>query len=453
VGALTEGSICTKMSMIKVICFLLVMVSCFGQFDPEDAHVNLYFPHLAVGGTAADRWQTSFVFVNPHPSLTARVFLSIHGDDGQPLSLDLGGGGASFQSVTIPPSGSRTLSSSSSFPTTVTGYAVAGSNLPLQATVLFRRTLNGVPQVEVSAPATLPSPRYTSPATHDLGIAMVNIYNVSKSFQISALDSNGRPAGTSIVNLGPQEHLSFNLFQRIPTLPADFSGSVQIVPSGQITDQFLAWTLNSDRGLVASLPPGRLSWPISHEDRIALVYNKLLAAAPAVLAGMGVTNVSLDALGVLSLVTSPEQIINTFARPGTIQVDLSLSELISDSPSELAFLVGHELGHEAKLQHGASLILSDAELDADLFSLLLMVNAGFDPYGSAGALGKLIMASHAGLVAATFDDLADPASSFKSRIDLMLSTLSNACGQPAGTGLCGAYKAFVHPHFSAAAPF
>jgi Peptidase family M48 len=439
--------------MLRLACFLILAISCFAQFDPEGAHVDLYFPHLADGGPAADQWQTSFVFVNPNPSLPANVFLFMYGDGGQPLSLDLGGGGASTQFVTVPPSGSRTLRSSISFPTTVTGYAVAFTDLPVQATVLFRRIVNGVPQVEVSAPATLPSQQYYSPATRDLAIAIVNIYQVPRNFQVSVLDSNGATVGTSIVSLGPSQHASFNLSQRIPTLPANFSGSVRIISISQATDQFLAWTLNVDGDMIATLPPGRLAWPISHADRIWLVFRKLLAAAPSTLAGMGITGVNLNTSGAVTLVISPDQIINAFARPGVVQINLSLSQLISDSPSELAFAVGHELGHIAQLQYGKNLVLANAEQDADLFGMLLMLGAGFDPYAGAGTLAKLNMVTgQAGLLASTFDDLADPHGSFNTRIDLMFTTLTLACAQPAASGLCGAYKSVIHPNFPGNAP-
>ena len=125
--------------MLRWTCFFLLTVSCFAQFDPEDAHVDLYFPHLADGGPVKDQWQTSFVFLNPHPSLPANLVLSMFGDDGQPLALDLGGGGLSVQGYIVPPLGSVTLRSAISFPTTMTGYAFAESDLPLQATVLFTK--------------------------------------------------------------------------------------------------------------------------------------------------------------------------------------------------------------------------------------------------------------------------------------------------------------------------
>lgn len=395
--------------MLRWTFFFILAVSCFAQFDPEGAHVDLYFPHLADGGPVKDQWQTSFVFVNPHPSLPATAVLSMYGNDGQPLSLDLGGGGASVQQVTVPPSGSVTLRTAISFPTTVTGYAFAVADLPLQATVLFRRVMNGVPQAEISAAATLPSHQYFSPATRELGVAIVNIYNSPRSFQITALDSNGVTAGSSVVNLAAREHVSFDLSDRIPRLSASFTGSVGIVPSTSAADQFLAWTLNVDRGLIASLPPGRLAWPISHVDRIWLVYRKLQAAAPAALASLSINDVNLNAPGVVNLVISPEQIINAFGRLGVVQIDLSVSQLISDSPSELAFVVGHELGHVAQFQHGNTLSVANTEQDADLFAMTLMILAGFDPYASAGALAKLnMMTGTPGLLAPTFDDLPDP---------------------------------------------
>ena len=196
--------------MLRWTCFFLLAVSGFAQFDPEDAHVDMYFPHLADGGPVKDQWQTSFVFVNPNPSLPANLVLSMFGDDGQPLALDLGGGGLSVQGYIVPPLGSVNLRSAISFPTTMTGYAFAQADLPLQATVLFTRLMNGVPQAEISAPATLPSTQYLSPATPGLGVAIVNIANSPKSFLITALDSNGVAAGTSIVNLASREHQSFD---------------------------------------------------------------------------------------------------------------------------------------------------------------------------------------------------------------------------------------------------
>jgi hypothetical protein len=62
------------------------------------------------------------------------------------------------------------------------------------------------------------------------------------------------------------------LGQLIPSLPANFLGSVLMAPATQAEErwQFLAWTANEDAGMLSTLPPGRAEWPISHYDRIWL---------------------------------------------------------------------------------------------------------------------------------------------------------------------------------------
>jgi hypothetical protein len=434
-------------STTLAMAMLIAQAACFGQIDPESAHVSLYFPQLADGGTQAQRWQTSFIFVNPHLTLTASLRLWLFGDDGRPLILNLGSGPSSIHDVSIPPGGTRTLRSTSASPSVVTGWAYAGSTLPVQATVLYRAIENGVPRVEVSAPATLPSGGYVSPATRDLGVALGNVYDVPRSFNVAAYNGAGTEISRSIVSLGPLGHTSFNLAQRLPNLPSNFEGSIRIFPTVD-TDQFVAWTLNVDRGLISTLPSGRFAWPISHWDRIWLVYAKVLAAAPDVLSAVGGT------LPPITLNVSDDPVINAFARaPGTIQINLALSELISDSPGELAFVVAHEIAHVAQFRRGTTFLLPNREQDADVLGMLMLLFAGYDPYAGAGALAKLSMASQkAGLLAQFFDDLADPHGSFGTRIEIMFSVLSLACSQPGAAEACALYRGIIHPHFPPTVP-
>lgn len=131
---------------------------------------------------------------------------------------------------------------------------------------------------------------------------------------------------------------------------------------------FIAWTLNAEFGVLSSLPPGRRDWPISHQDRIRLVYNRVLDAAQKLLSSL---NMSFRAPA-LTLVISPQPVINAFAKPdGTVQINLALCELISDSPSELAFAVAHELGHIVQFNNaGASILIpTNSEQDADAWAL------------------------------------------------------------------------------------
>ena len=451
-----------------LIC-ALGAIGCFGQLSPTyyptGAHVNLYFPHLADGGPVSSQWQTALEFVNPSLTMTAHVQLSLYADDGLPLSLDFGSGPLSIQTFSILPGGTVTLRSTIASPALITGRAVATSDIPVQGTVLFRFIAFGSTSIEVSAPPTLPTSRYLSLATSSLGIAIANIATAAKSYQIAAVNSSGTILSTTTVGVAGLGHYSFNLFQVFPSLPTNFTGSVIITP--QIPgDQVLAWTLNSETGVnttlqtgvLATLPSGQLEWPISHPDRIQLVFKRLLAVAPSLLAGLGN---NLGPQTAPNLVIAPDVAVNAFAKPDqTVQINLALSELVSDSPSELAFLVAHELGHIAQFRSGALTVLlpndpAHVEPDADLIAMILVLSAGFDPYGAGGAIGKLNMAyGSSGLVAPAFDNLSDPTTAFSpARMNSMLGLITTACTNYVSlSGYCAPFKAVIHPHFSGSAP-
>jgi len=441
---------------------VLGVFGCFGQnsatFYPTGAHVNLYFPHLADGGPVYGQWQTSLEFVNPSLTLTANVSMQLYGDQGFPLSLDFGAGPRSLHVFTVPPGGRTTLRSTmASTDKIVTGQAIATSDIPVQGTVLFRNIINSMASVELSAPPTLPTSQYLSLATHDLGVALANISTSAKSFQVTAINSSGTNLASAMVGVAGLGHYSFNLYQVLPGLPADFSGSVLITP--QIPgDQVLAWTLNVERGLISTLPTGPMEWPISHTDRIQLVFKRLLAVAPSLLSGLG-NNLSLQTAPHLTMSTDVG--VNAFASSSTdtVQINLALSELVSDSPSELAFLVAHELAHIAQVRSGTLTILlpndaANKEQDADLIAMILTLSAGFDPYGAAGAIGKLSMANgSSGLVSQFFDNLSDPTTAFSAtRMNSMLGVITSACNYVTMSGYCGPYKAAIHPNFPGSAP-
>ncbi len=437
------------------VLWLGIAIGAFSQiglaqpFYPEDAHVDLYFPQLADGGSAAQQWQTSFAFVNPSTSSTAQVALRFLGNDGGPLAIDFGQGAKSQLQFTIPPLGSRVLRSTIASPIIVTGWALGASSIPLQATVLFRSITNGVSSAEVSALATLPSLQYLSPGNKQLGIAIANPSpNLTTTLNLQPRNADGTVAGNASANLSPLAHTSFVASQVFSGLPDSFSGTVTITGS----DPFVAWTLNAEFNVPSSLPPGRLDWPISHQDRIRLVYNRVLDAALRFLTPL---NVSLTAPAPV-LVVSAEPVINAFANQnGTVQINLALSELISDSPSELAFAMAHELGHIVQFNVGAPILIpTNTEQDADMWGLIFSLVAGFDPYASAGTLAKLNMAlGQAGLLDQLFDNFSgDLHGSFNQRIALVFSEMQSICSQQQVASACAAYKSLIHPHLPPIAP-
>lgn len=396
-----------RWNRIHAIAFVLAL-PLSGQVEvyPRDAHVNLYFPQLADGGNATQRWQTSFVFVNSS-SQTVNVLLYLYANDGSPLPLDLGEGPASRVTLSIQPLGRATLRSRMATSSIVTGWAVANATLPVQGTVFFRQFIGDQPGVELSASATLPSPAYQSPANRNLGIALANVYSVPISVSVRAYDQGGAAVGSALLPLSPREHRSFNLWEVLPALPSKFIGSVQMWPDVP-SYVFLAWTLNEDGGLLSTLPSGRIEWPIAHWDRIWLVFQKALEAAklryPA--ANWDTPPVTLK-IDPRLYGRDGRDVINAFSSTdGSVRIPYSISELISDSQSELGWIVAHEVGHQVQFRNGKlQYDPSNVETDADIIGLQLCLDAGFDPYAAAGALAKMAMVSGtSGLTAQTATD-------------------------------------------------
>ena len=420
------------------------------QFDPEGAQVISYFPHLADGGPAAQKWLTSLTFVNPHSSFTTAGTAYFFGNDGKPLALDFGKGAAPSFSFTIPAQGSVTFTTTGASPNTVVGWAIVSSSLPIQGVVLFRFAVNGVAQQGVSAQPTAASQQFRSPATFVTGIAIANTNsNASIPVTVSALDSNGNNVATYSVTLGPLGHASFDVYQLFPSLPPTFRGSVLITTSG--SNNFVAWTLSGDLGVLASYPPSNLGWPVSQYERIWKVWQKVLNVAAA--------NFPLGPPPKLVIDFSTSQ-INSFANPSLneVHIFMNLAELISDSESELSFVVAHEMGHILQARIGTLIFPTNIELDADQYGMLLSLVAGYDPYGAAGALSKLAMASgQAGLLDQNFDNLTatvglDLHGSFNNRLELIFLVMQTICAMPQYNGFCTLYKSIIHPHLPAIAP-
>jgi hypothetical protein len=380
--------------------------------------------------------------------------MNVIGNNGSPLAIDLGSGLSSSFNFSIPPRGSRLFRSTGASPQVVIGWAEAFTTIPLQATVLFTSFANGASQFQISAEATLPTGQYWSSANSALGIAVANVYkNIPVTLNISALDADGRIVGTAPVTIGPLAHSSFNLVQILPSLPSSFLGSI-IIAAQVPTNNFAAWTLNSDSGALSSLPPRNARWPISHFDRIWLVYRKVLDAASQVASFAG-TNVNSPAP---TLFISPDPVINasasTVGSGGTVQINLATSELISDSESELAFIIAHELGHIVQFRTNKFMFSNNPEFDADEYGMLFSLLAGYDPYAAAGALAKLNMATgQAGLFSQVFDNFSgDLHGSFDNRIAAVFNTLGSLCAAPQFGSFCASYKSIVHPHFPSSTP-
>ena len=149
--------------------------------------------------------------------------------------------------------------------------------------------------------------------------------------------------------------------------------------------------------------------------------------------------------------------VNAFAKSGTtVAVTIGLSQLISDSPSELAFALAHEVGHIYQQQHGGKTEFHpNPEFDADVWGALLSMSAGFDPYAAAGTLAKLSMATGTASLLSQFEDQlsGDAHRSFNERLDNIFDNLVAACNSSdAMRQTCATYKGVFHPNLPEVAP-
>ncbi|HEY7389756.1 MAG TPA: M48 family metalloprotease [Bryobacteraceae bacterium] len=416
------------------------------QLDPEGAQVISYFPQLVDGGSITQRWNTTLTLVNPHQTLKAVAIAYFYDDSGKPLPLDFGHGLAATFTVTIPPQGSVTYKSLGTSPTTITGWAVVGSTLPLQGVIQFSYSVNGVAQQGVSTQATPASFLFRSPATISTGLAVANPNGAPISIAVNAIDSNGNILAKGGISLPESGHRSLTISQMFPSLNASFRGTVTI--STPVPQTFVAWTLSGDGGVLSSYPPAGLRWPVSQTELIYKVWLKVLNTAATLVSMGNLPNLVID-------YTTGQ--INSYAVPASneVHIFMNLAELISDSESELAFVVGHELGHiiQYKTQQLA-FVPDNAEEDADEYGVFLSMLSGYDPYGGAGALAKLAMVSGtAGLVSQVFDNLStDPHGSFNNRLALVFTYMQAVCSAPQAQAACAEYKSIVHPHLPSLAP-
>ncbi len=439
---------CTRFLLTTMV----LGASAWAQLEPQGSQVISYFPQLADGGSAGQQWFTTLTFVNPNSSLSVAGIANFYDDNGKPLAIDFGSGAVATLNFNVPPQGSATFTSRGLSPSTVTGWAIVASSLPLQGVVQFRYAANGVAQQGVSAEATASSFLFRSPATASTGVAVANPYAAQVSLNVLAIDSSGKTLSQGSISLPPQGHKSLPLNQIVPNLPAAFRGSVVVAGGGA---NFVALILSGDGGVLSSYPPANLGFPISQFERIWRVWVKVLNVATNIYP-LGTPPNSPNLA--ISYDTSP---INAFANTSQNQVSIymNLAELVGDSESELAFVVAHELGHIIQARIGQlAFFPANIEQDADAYGLFLSLAAGYDAYGAAGALGKLSMASATpGLLSQNFDNLAaavgaDLQGSFNSRLAVIFQNTQQLCSLQSAQSFCVLYKSLFHPHFPAVAP-
>ena len=402
------------------------------QLVPRSANTWAYFSHIADGSG----WQTTFTVSNPNRNpVSGRIFFQ--DSEGQDLYLDLEGhdlsDGIEFE---IPALGTVEFTSSATGPDVRVGWATLQASNSVQGVATYSALENGSPRYSISVPASLPTIHYFSAATPDLGLAVGNIYSSEVSIVIGAESNNGSSFHGNMT-LPAQGHRAKILSEVIPDLPRDFVGTVSI--EAKNVGYFSALTLRGAGGVYFSLPSGEIARPAPHQFVIWNVFSQLRST------------VACEGLipdpHTIELEIKEEPVINAFGNSGGIQINLALAELLADSESELAFIIGHELGHVYQFTTGEQRFNPDnRELDADVWGLWLSLLSGYDPYAGAGALAKTAMlAGRADLDSQYLQQITSVHGSFNERLDYIYDTIVYICKEQQVA--CNSYREFFHPHF------
>ena len=200
-----------------------------------------------------------------------------------------------------------------------------------------------------------------------------------------------------------------------------------------------ALTLRGAGGVYSSLPSGEIARPAPHQFVLWNVFSQFRSTVAFEELIPDPTSIELEIIG--------DGTINAYGHRGGIAIHLGLAELIADSESELAFIIGHELGHVYQFRTGEQSFNPDnRELDADVWGLLLSLLSGYDPYAGAGALAKLEMASgSADLDSQYIQQITSVHGSFNERLDYIYDTIVATCKE--AQAACTFYREVFHPHF------
>ena len=403
------------------------------QLVPRSANTWAYFSHIADGGG----WQTIFTISNPNRNpVSGRIFFQ--DPEGQDLYLDLKGhdpsGSVEFW---IPAFGTVEFTSSAASPAVRVGWATLFASNSVQGVATYSALENGSPRYSISVPASLPTIHYFSAATPDLGLALGNIYSSEVSIVIGATSNNGSSFHGNMT-LPAHGHRAKILSEVIPDLPRDFVGTVSI-SAENAGDLVSALTLRGAGGVYSSLPSGETARPAPHEFVIWNVFSQLRAAVASEEFIPDPYSIELE--------ISYDFEIQAYGGRDGIQINIALAELLADSESELAFVVGHELGHVYQSRTGEQRYNPEnRELDANVWGLWLSLLSGYDPYAGAGALAKLEMANgRADLDSQYIQQITSVHGSFNERLDYIYDTIVDICKEQQVA--CNSYRKFFHPHF------
>ena len=404
---------------------------------PTGSQTDFLFAHLTDGGPATGRWTTLIRIVNPNSFATTGT-VYFYGQNGSPLAVDLGGGPNSFFSITIAPSGSFVGETTGAPSSLRIGWAFGSFDAPVKATEEFRFWRSGAFANGASVDGIQEGWDFWTSGDYYTGVAIANpSSSVTTSCTASFLSSTGTVVSQQTISLSPLNQTAFNVGPKLSLLQTAV-GSFWLGCNYPVASLAI-WGNNT--GITSSLPSGAVAAPTYQSANIQRIFKQLVKALNT--SANGALAVGTPGLQILS-----GTVLNAFAFNGSVYVELGLAELISDSPSELAAVLAHELGHIHQQLYGSNPFNANPELDADEFSIFALLSAGYDPYAPAGFLGKLMMLSKTtGILTQVWENLYDVHTSIPNRMSNIYQMIQNACS--VAFAACQQIHNIEHPHLNA----
>ena len=460
-----------RITPLLLVLFVPLTAPAQVLYSPSSASTRLYFPQVADGGTPSQKWATTLVFVNPS-NTAASVSVIFYADNGQPLPLDFGQGSKATFTASLNPGGAASYTSSASSSAMVIGWALATSNVPVLGTVLYQASKDGTPIWDVAATGTGSTYFYKSFANYSLGVALVNPSTTQTiHLLVSAKDQSGTNSGTKSFPLEPNAHTSFGLGPQINGLAANFAGSVTITSTDDPPTPFVAWTLNSRNGLLSSLPQGEVQSPPPHDRRAFDALARVKAAVIPLVQEVGQSSTNfkgvtpgqvLQFFAEMNLSVDPDSSIKATYQPSDKRIHISqvALETLGSNDAALAFLIMRTavVGFVAvnSVSPDMGLDVANPEVAAELWALLMLMKAGYDPGGALDCLGRIDFAYIEGvpvdsaLAKALY--LPDGTGDI---VKALASFTAGGCSALAIYGLsqdCNAAHNLWHPHFPSQIP-
>ena len=432
----------------------LLILSCshlVAQYLPASSDAVFYVAHVADGGPQSDKFTTTFRIVNPTALINLAVAagtLWFFDPQGSPLPLDFGNGAVSSLQVSIPAQGSIQLKTTGASSILRTGSVVGAFDSPVMAVAEFQDSRNGVFLNGASVNAAGATYRFQTYADRYTGIAVANPTTFTIYCSGTLLGATGNNLGMHSIVLPPRGQATFGI-GNVFGLASSSSSSYGLSCKWQTNDPWLAPFValaiaGNSLGITSSMPPGGYALPSNPAGMIWNAFYQLVK-----------TFNSIPSLQVgqpqLQILSNPT--VNAFYSQAahTVGIELALVELLADSPSEVASVIAHELGHAHQKVIGGSHWNQNIELDADQFSLLGLLLTGYDAYAAGGALGKLFMISgRTGILDQNFDNAFDVHKSFPTRIGNTMDLIQALCVLPEFASLCTSEHNLFHPHMPGA---